>query len=176
MNPEESSPAAKPSVCYDFSGGYLASSAYALSSGTSAASMGLLARACSRGGVILNDGRRVAAATVLACNVQTVSLPAGAAAALAAAAQLVATQQAAAAEQTIPDGDIKSAAWTENGGTMTEDDTQVIKNGGTGTVNTMNSGAQYVSSGGTGTVNNMNRGAQHVKNGGTGTVNNMNSG
>ena len=24
MNPEESSPAAKPSVCYDFSGGYLA--------------------------------------------------------------------------------------------------------------------------------------------------------
>ena len=49
MNPEESSPAAKPSVCYDFSGGYLASSAYALSSGTSAASMGLLARAYSRG-------------------------------------------------------------------------------------------------------------------------------
>ena len=39
------------------SGGYLASS------GMSAASMGLLARACSRGGVILNDGRRVAAAT-----------------------------------------------------------------------------------------------------------------
>ena len=56
MNPEQSSPTAKPSICYELPGGYLASSGYALSSGVSAASMGLLARAYSRGGVILARG------------------------------------------------------------------------------------------------------------------------
>ena len=156
------------------SGGYLVSSGYALSSGMSAASMGLLARVCSRGGVILNDGRRVAAATVIACNVQTVSLPAGAGAvALAAAAQLVAIQ-AAATEQIIPDGDIKSAAWTENDGTMADGDEQTINSGGTGTVTTLN-GTQTINSGGTGMVTTMN-GFQDVNSGGTGTIVTMNGG
>ena len=144
MNPEESSPAAKPSVCYDFSGGYLATSAYALSSGTSAASMGLLARAYSRGGVILGDGRRLAAATVLACNAHTVSLPAGAAVALAAAAQLVATQQAAATDYIVPGGE------TSTGLALGAGDTMTVLGGGTASSTTVNSGGVLtVSSGGT---------------------------
>ena len=137
MNPEESSPAAKPSVCYDFSGGYLASSAYALSSGASAASMGLLARAYSRGGVILSDGRRLAAATVLACNAHTVSLPAGAAVALAAAAQLVATQQAGATDYVVGGGDIPGAVAAVTDVTLGAGDTMTVLGGGTASSTTV---------------------------------------
>ena len=86
-------------------------------------------------------------------------------------AQSVLYRTAQAAEYNVPDGATTSVSVSE----MSGGDTMNVKNGGTGTVNTMNSGSQYVSSGGTGTVNNMNSGAQHVKNGGTGTVNNMNS-
>ena len=92
-----------------------------------------------------------------------------AAGALADAVQAVMPEKTAeAAEQTIPDGDTKSAAWTENGGTMTEGDMQTINSGGTGTVENM-SGTQTINSGGTGTVTTLN-GTQIINDGGTGTI------
>ena len=74
------------------------------------------------------------------------------------AAHLYSTAQAA-TTQTIPDGDIKSATWTENGGTMVLGDTQTINSGGTGTVATMERGEQHVNNGGTGTVVTISAGA-----------------
>ena len=191
MNTETTSTTAKPSVCYDFSGGYLASSGYALSSGMSAASMGLLARACSRGGVILNDGRRVAAATILACNVQTVSLPAGTTIAIAGGAQFVAIRAAAATyiitggEQStgliLNAGDTMTvlSGGVASGTTITSGGTQNVLSGGTANSTTLiDKGKQIVLSGGMASgctlrgVNTNTRGYQEIFSGGTavGTV------
>ena len=55
-------------------------------------------------------------------------------------------------------------------------DGRQVMSGGTGTINTMNSGLQWLLSGGTGTIDVMHDGLQDIRSGGTGTIDTMHGG
>ena len=130
-------------------GGFVLSSGNALSYGVSAASMGLLARTFSRGGVILNNGRHVAAAAMLACAVQMADLPAWA------------------VTYNIPGGSGPGASVSANV-TLYAGDVMNVNYGGTATSTSIISGGiQNVYSGGIATSSTIYSGGEMVVSGGT---------
>lgn len=71
---------------------------------------------------------------------------------------------------TVNDGESSSADSFNAGDAMS------INSGGTGIIETMNSGSQYISSGGIGSIETMNSGGQGILSGATGSIATMNSG
>lgn len=79
--------------------------------------------------------------------------------------------EAASQNITVNDGQTSSAdSFTDRY------DSMAINSGGTGIIETMNSGYQYISSGGVGNIGTMNGGSQYISSGGTGIIDVMNSG